>query len=179
MYFNITKVFYYEGIYLLYEWRCPYYLYEGIQTYVPMEHPYKISTMWLCTYVVHLAWYCNITSTNEDNRIVYMEASSFVRKGICKNISECKVSPSTVVFSFCPELGCSTPLSRVTIVSTLATCSVSGIRFEQHYRLLGSILLESMKVIFPASNEGRAMHGQRHIWQNRLNTTAGPFGNSS
>lgn len=32
----------------------------------------------VCTYVVHLAWYCNITSTNEDNRIVYMEASSFI-----------------------------------------------------------------------------------------------------
>ena len=41
--------------------------------------------------------------------------------------------------------------------------SVSRIRFEQHYRLLGSIFLDSMKVIFPASNEGRAMHGQRHF----------------
>ena len=96
---------------------------------------------------------------------IWNEASSFIcqETGVCKNISECKVSPPTVVFSFCSELGCSTPLSRVTIVSTLATCSVSRIRFEQHYRLLGSIFLDSMKVIFPASNEGRAMHGQRHI----------------
>ena len=79
----------------------------------------------------------------------------------------------TVVFSFCSELGCSPPLSRVTIVSTLTTCSVSGIPLEQHYRP------ESMKVTFTASNEGRALlHGQR-TFDRTPNTTAGPFGNSS